>query len=272
VRDANEAALRLAPAGAALDSPLERWPRVGAALCRHLDSGGDGELVLDDPPAWYEVQRQALGDPLMPVGELLQLHDVSRRHRAHDEALRTLAVRQAELERATASQEELRDLALRDALTGLPNRRALQARHAELASAELTAQRPLSLVLIDLDHFKRVNDTYGHGVGDTVLREFAAHLAGGLRSGDLPHRIGGEEFALLVPGATPDVAARRLESIRAALAERPLAGMAEPVTFSAGVAGVGAATDRGLDSLLAEADGALYRAKREGRDRTVVAS
>ena len=278
-----DAAGRLAevnPAAAALggppllDRPLAEWSPLGPALAQHLAAGAGGELALGEPARLYEVQRRELGSHGQSIGALIQLHDVSARHQAHAEAVRSLSARQVELERATALQALLREQAMHDALTGLLNRRALQEQHSQeqLArrSSDAAATPPLALVLMDLDHFKRINDTHGHAAGDAVLRDFAVALRSGLRSGDTLARIGGEEFALLMPGATADQATRRVQGLRDIVARWDLGSLGEAVTFSAGVA-VAAPGRESLEALLDAADRALYQAKRAGRDRTVVA-
>jgi diguanylate cyclase (GGDEF)-like protein len=268
VRDANDAALRMAPPAGGLDRPLAEWPRLGPALLRHLGTGDEyGVLELHGPSAWYEVQRRPLATRGASIGELVVLHDVSASHEAHNATLRTLAARQVELEKATALQALLREQAMHDALTGVLNRRALDERHAHERGGEL----PLALVLLDLDHFKRINDTHGHAIGDAVLRDFAAALRTGLRASDALFRIGGEEFALLMPGVVPEVAERRVETLRGIVAQWRLAGLADPVTFSAGVA-ASRPPHASLPGLLEEADAALYRAKRDGRNRTAIAT
>ncbi len=272
VVDANRAAFRLAPIEPLLDTALARWPRVGPALQRHLAEPSPPALLeLDDPPAWYEVQRRELGEPGRAVGVLVQLHDVSQHHRAHVEALRHLAARDAELSQASALQTLLREQALQDPLTGLLNRRALEQHHAQQVGASAGTAPEYCLVLMDLDHFKRVNDTHGHGVGDAVLRDVAATLRSGLRAGDALFRIGGEEFALLLPGAGAPLAVRRIDELRALVTASRPAGLPDPITFSAGVARAGP-EPASLDSLLQAADAALYQAKRDGRNRTVLAA
>jgi diguanylate cyclase (GGDEF)-like protein len=148
-----------------------------------------------------------------------------------------------------------------DQLTGLLNRRALEPRFAEIAQQAALSHQPVSVVLGDIDHFKRVNDEHGHAVGDDVLREVAAALRGSLRSFELLYRYGGEEFLLLLPGADEDAAARIAATLRAAVAALYPAGL--EVTCSFGVAT--ATTD--FDGLLPSADAALYAAKRNGRNR-----
>ncbi|GEK47238.1 hypothetical protein HPA02_15210 [Bisbaumannia pacifica] len=157
-----------------------------------------------------------------------------------------------------------------DPLTGLDNRRHLY----EVAAQEFARYRrdagPLSLVLIDLDHFKRINDAYGHPTGDAVLVALARTLLGEVREVDRVARLGGEEFAVLLPDSDPAGAARLAERIRARIAclELPERAAGERLTASLGVA---TATPQmaGLEALYAVADRRLYRAKAEGRDRVV---
>jgi diguanylate cyclase (GGDEF)-like protein len=157
--------------------------------------------------------------------------------------------------------------ALVDALTGLANRRAAEQRLAiELARASRFGS-PLSIVFADLDHFKRVNDTFGHPTGDLVLRELAAVLASTVRGIDLAARWGGEEFCLILPGTDVTGAARLAERVRTALAERTILtteGMPLYVTASFGVAG--RPPSASAEELIASADAALYDAKRRGRN------
>lgn len=150
-----------------------------------------------------------------------------------------------------------------DPLTGLPNRRAL---YGQIETA-LTGTAPCSVVLLDIDHFKRVNDVYGHPTGDEVLVWVAGQLRAGLRAGDVPGRWGGEEFLLLLPGTGPADAWAVAERLRAALHATPHPQVGE-VTVSLGVSGAQPGDD--LGSLTRRADAALYEAKRQGRNRAVL--
>ncbi|MFY7778753.1 MAG: diguanylate cyclase [Elstera sp.] len=173
--------------------------------------------------------------------------------------------------------EALDHLVHRDHLTGLPNRRAfLLELEQALASAQRT-QRPLSLAIIDVDHFKSINDTFGHLTGDRVLKRLANHLQTSLRREDYIGRIGGEEFAILLPGADVNAAIGVLDASRASCKRAcggllpEIAGATAPrmVSFSGGVIGVADYGDAEnmAEFLLNLADEALYRAKAAGRDR-----
>ena len=154
-------------------------------------------------------------------------------------------------------------LATRDSLTGLANRRLFdESLQREVARARRLAT-PLSLLVLDVDHFKQVNDTYGHQTGDEVLREVADALVANTKNYDVAARYGGDEFVVLLPGCSRDDALRVAERVRHGISRA--VGEA-PVTISAGVASVpDNATD--AERLMAAADAALYDAKRTGRDR-----
>lgn len=162
-------------------------------------------------------------------------------------------------------------LATRDELTGLFNRRhMLEVLTQHQKRLIRSGHHRFCLALLDIDHFKRINDTHGHGVGDEVLREFAATLQRALRDTDVLARWGGEEFLLLINDTSPDLAIIGVDRARDLLAAAPLlAHMPElKVTFSAGLTGYEDVED--LSVCIERADRALYRAKSEGRDRTVI--
>jgi diguanylate cyclase len=168
-------------------------------------------------------------------------------------------------------EEAERELALQastDGLTGLLNRRSFEQRADEFLSAARRYHEPLALMLIDLDHFKRLNDARGHAAGDRALQLFAGVLAGCIRRGDLACRFGGEEFCVLLRRADAAAATVFDARLRAEVAQRNGAGPA--LTFSTGLAVV-ADTDADLASVLRRADAALYQAKHEGRARLVSA-
>jgi diguanylate cyclase (GGDEF)-like protein len=169
-------------------------------------------------------------------------------------------------------RQQLVRLASQDGLTGLPNRR----RTAELATdalAEATeGEKPLTVAIIDMDHFKFINDRCGHATGDYVLREFARLGRETVRTNDVLGRWGGEEFLLIMPGATPDVAMATLERLRTLVfgINLPPSGAGIRVSLSAGLA-MREKQVRSLDELIARADAALYTAKNDGRDLVRIA-
>lgn len=166
-------------------------------------------------------------------------------------------------------EEELRQLASTDALTGLLNRRAFMQRlEQEWARCRRFPDNGVALLMFDLDHFKAINDNFGHASGDLVLRHFAGELQGGLRSTDVAGRLGGEEFAVLLPGADLAAAVAWAERLRVRLTQVP-ATLPTVYTTSVG-ATLLTSTDGSPEAALARADNALYRAKAEGRNRTVL--
>jgi diguanylate cyclase (GGDEF)-like protein len=169
-------------------------------------------------------------------------------------------------------RHQLVRLASQDGLTGLPNRRrTVELAKAALASAE-EAGRPLAIAIIDMDHFKIINDRCGHATGDYVLKGFANAGRNALRPNDVLGRWGGEEFLLIMPDATLEVALATLERLRTLTfgIHLPSSGAGLRVSLSAGVT-VHDRVVRSLDELIARADSALYVAKNEGRDRVRVA-
>jgi len=164
------------------------------------------------------------------------------------------------------SDLEHRSEAVIDPLTGMLNRNALSSRVAELVQQSQLSGEPIGLILADLDHFKQVNDSLGHAIGDAVLRDVAYVLRKQLRAFDLAYRLGGEEFLVLLPGADAAQTEALAEQLREAVSARSVGGGVE-VTLSLGVS----ASERGdafdYAVVFAEADAALYQAKRLGRDR-----
>jgi diguanylate cyclase (GGDEF)-like protein len=158
-----------------------------------------------------------------------------------------------------------------DSLTGLPNRRALDDTFRLMIAQASRTLTPLSAMLIDLDRFKDVNDTYGHDRGDEVLAAMATTLKDSVRTSDFAARLGGEEFLVLLPNTDPTTAGVVAEGIAKSLAKTSVHGMEQMVTASFGVAGY---PMHGLDmpNLLRSADRALYQAKRDGRDCVRVAT
>ena len=161
--------------------------------------------------------------------------------------------------------ESSRQEASTDGLTGLPNRRALEAEVADLLDRGI----PFILVLADLDKFKRLNDTYGHEVGDRALQLFAGVLRDNVRGNDVVARLGGEEFVLVYPNMTVEISVEAIGRLRAALARAVASSTLPPFTCSFGIAHSSVGVDG--DTILRVADAGLLEAKDLGGDQTVVA-
>jgi two-component system, cell cycle response regulator len=175
-----------------------------------------------------------------------------------------------EADEARRATEHFREMALRDALTGLYNRRYVDEQLPVLLTESAGGRGPLSIAIVDLDHFKRINDTLSHATGDTVLQQVALLLQEAAEQGGVAARLGGEEFLLIMPETAADEALRRAERLRRRVrghAWAPLTGIL-PVTTSIGVA-TAATGGTGMAALLADADRRLYAAKRGGRNRVV---
>jgi diguanylate cyclase (GGDEF)-like protein len=194
---------------------------------------------------------------------------LGRKNRELQAVVRELADAHAELERRTEQLErlqgQLREQADRDWLTGLHNRRFLARELGRLAGEKVTG--PFSLAVIDLDHFKSINDRFGHDVGDRVLVRAAALLVNALRRDDVVVRTGGEEFVVLMPSTEPSAATIACERLRLAIAGEPWEELAPGLTLTASVGLATAAEEVDLDALARVADRRLYDAKHAGRDR-----
>jgi diguanylate cyclase (GGDEF)-like protein len=219
--------------------------------------------------------RNLMAAPLRVNGRVEGAIVLSRRRNTAwpESAHRLLAAAAVETSAALARVYSLRDAETRattDALTGLPNRRYFDE-YLALLGRRRRAEDRVGVLMIDIDRFKVLNDTFGHAVGDHVLREVAQAIAGAVREDDVPARFGGEEFAVLLKSPTPAVALEVGERVRRSVGALDLRTMGVPsVSVSVGVA-VADAPDIALDTVVDDADRALYRAKRSGRDRVVAA-
>jgi diguanylate cyclase (GGDEF)-like protein len=166
------------------------------------------------------------------------------------------------------SDMEHRNEAVVDPLTGMLNRKALSARVGELSQQARVSGAPVGVIVGDLDHFKRINDSLGHSTGDAVLRDVAYVMRKQLRAFDLTYRLGGEEFLILLPGADLREAEARAERLRQAVGAVPMAAGVR-LTMSFGVSASPPQGEFDYDAVFAAADRALYQAKRGGRDRVV---
>jgi diguanylate cyclase (GGDEF)-like protein len=218
----------------------------GDVLCNPLTVGGQiiGSVLMNRGSRFGELDEHRIRDSVSQAAPVLA-------------NLRNLAI--AELRAST------------DSLTGLPNKRAVEDTMKQMLAQATRAGRPLALLVLDLDHFKDINDRFGHGVGDSTLANVGAAITSALRDGDFAGRSGGEEFVILLAETATEGACEAAERIRAAISAIAVPGDDRTLTASVGVA---AYPDHAgsLERLERLADAALYVAKRSGRDRVEVAS
>lgn len=215
-------------------------------------------------------------EPNSPPLAVLTMQDMTEVHHRiaeitalREQALSELALRKQVEASLLESQERLRMLATTDDLTGVANRRKIMSvLKAELGRAKRHGA-PVSLIAVDADFFKRINDTHGHDVGDEALRHLAEVLRRQVREVDLVGRLGGEEFAVVLPETGLDEACHVAERLRQAVARTPLVhgGHVIPMTMSAGVAASAPHAGDDPQTLMKRADNALYHAKHAGRNR-----
>jgi len=227
-------------------------------LSRTCEASGDLAGALHHFKSYHTLERESQTTEARRSADALLLRSEIARVQREAEELRREHANLARVNR------ELSHQAREDPLTGLPNRRVLN----ETVDAAAAKARRIALAVFDVDRFKAINDTHSHAVGDSVLRTIADVLRAACRSGDLPVRLGGEEFVVLLHGASTADAFAVAERVRAAVASHRWDELAPSlqVTLSAGVA---AGEARGERDLLRAADVALYRAKREGRNRVL---
>ncbi len=281
VLNRNNSADRLEPATDLPEgSPLVTG-LVGAAprsclavrLARTHAEGGDGRPPLLACQVCTGLDSYTTCEPLIVSGEVIGSVLLG-----HDQPLapQQLDTIKQSVFQAAPLLGNLRSLALaqfranNDFLTGLANKRATEDTLRRMVAQANRSLSPLAAIMVDLDHFKKVNDLHGHGVGDEALAAVGAALADSIRASDYAGRYGGEEFLLLLPGTGSDDAAHVAEKVRLAIAAISIPALQGPLTASFGVAALPA--DSGdASGLLRQADRALYQAKAEGRNRVVQA-
>jgi len=232
------------------------------------------------------VHADVLGSVCVPVigqGQTLGLIHVAVQHEHWDNTkqgeitlrrLRTMADRVGPALANLRLRETLRTLSIRDPLTGLFNRRYLEESLARELHRAARTDKPLAAIMIDIDHFKRFNDQFGHEAGDLVLRSFAEIIGQNIRKSDMACRLGGEELVVILPDAGVEVAMNRAEALRQAIHDLHLRYHNAPLGSVTASFGVAVYPDHATaaEALLHAGDTALYRAKREGRNRVCIAS
>jgi len=238
-------------------------PDDSSLRCRHVDAS---------------IDKEYLGVPMMAAGEIMGLlhMELGDNHKCNqkEQELALIVAEHLALSLSNLKlRETLRDQSIRDPLTELFNRRYMEESLERELHRATRKQNNLAVMMLDLDHFKTFNDTYGHEAGDDLLREFSAMIRKHTRAGDIACRFGGEEFIIILPEATLEIAAKRAEQILTSTTSLKIGGNREytPITVSIGIA---AFPDHGksLGELLRMSDEALYQAKNKGRNRVEIAS
>lgn len=268
--------------GQSIVQVMGKWP----SLLKHCQGRTNTEVLIticQQPPLHLNLRLNMLCDrDQRPTGKLIVLRDMTALHQSQlelrqtndaqrrtQQALKkTNDILESRLRENEALQHQLKEQAIRDDLTGLFNRRYFE----EALLAEFVKARrdhtPLAVVLVDIDYFKRVNDTYGHQAGDCALQVLAGVIQAHVRTSDIACRYGGEEFILAMPGMTLVEAMERAEAIRVAVKETVVQFREHAIQTTVS-GGVGALPEHegGQDELISRVDQALYAAKKEGRDR-----
>ncbi|WP_203986526.1 tetratricopeptide repeat-containing diguanylate cyclase [Virgisporangium aurantiacum] len=269
----------------AIDGLVEVLARVGAVgekplmmtahkeLCDAYEQNGDFRRALEHYRSYHEMEQEARSDVAAARARLMTHHFELDHARLEADNARL----EAELHRVRSHELELRTVELdryahEDSLTGLANRRWADLTVPQLLAAAEQADAPFTIAIADIDRFKGVNDDFGHLIGDEVLRHVAAVLRAGLAEPAFVARLGGEEFVIVLPGAEPDAALARCDTLRTLVSAYDWASVCAglTVTISMGVAGRGSGDN--YRDLLDAADTGLYEAKRTGRDRVVPAA
>jgi two-component system CheB/CheR fusion protein len=227
--------------------PVDERARIAASLIRVMETGREFSTCTSVGSAQIELKAARAGDLIS-----LHMRDVTQETKAREDERRQI--------------DDLRELAEKDALTGLANR----ARFQEALQSALSADGPLhvSLVIADVDRFKELNDSLGHPAGDRALKAVADALSGAVRGCDTVARIGGEEFAVIMPGASREQAFAAAERLRTTIETLNFSERSLTASFGASTFPIDAT---GAEELVATADKALYRAKKAGRNRVVSA-
>ena len=266
------------PPDPALRRRFGRLALVDDRQATPMTGGGVGSRIAERLAARARLTyglRNTIAAPLITEAGVMGAIVVSRRSPEPwaDSARRILNGAAIEASAALARATHHRDAEARattDALTGLPNRRYFDE-FCTLLARRRRADDAVGVLIVDIDHFKSVNDTWGHGVGDEVLKAVARAITTAVRDDDVPCRFGGEEFAVLLRNPSPSVAVDVAERVRAAVGRLELGELGpDRVTVSVGVA-VAESADQPIGHVIESADRALYEAKRSGRDRVVAA-
>lgn len=258
------------------------WERYNRVLESRAAETFEISTMTGGSKHWFRVHARPMGEGfLLTYSDITELKNAnlaleSRAKLLADQVGYERRTREALVEEISAREmieSELRRIADADTMTGVMNRRSFLERCDKSASITRTRQQPMSVIVLDIDHFKTVNDTYGHAAGDAVIVAVVERLSSNIRQTDLLGRIGGEEFGICLPKATVEIAARVADDLRRRLCAEPVTlpeGMALTVTASFGVAEL--QPGETIHDMINRADRALYAAKQGGRNRVATAS
>lgn len=274
--DINPAAERLlsvlgpAPIGKPAIELLDPWPEIQEHFRGEVESRQQITLPAA-PHTTLDLRISELRSSRDTLkGRLITMRDISDRVRIEEELRRANRRLQNQIDEVKKLRDQLREQAIRDPLTGLFNRRYLEESLGRELAKVKRDESPLGIAMLDIDYFKSFNDTHGHAAGDRMLQALADILQHNTRAGDIVCRYGGEEFVVVLPSAPLDVALLRIEYCRQTFGARVVehAGERLQSTLSAGVASF---PQHGgdVETLLAAADEAMYRAKQAGRDQVM---
>lgn len=275
-----------------IESTNDRLGAIGDELDVELNSDYSSALLAYERSEWIAALAATVSVMLIVFGVWLVgrvlLNSISRlvdgveRFRSGDRDFRVEIAIPPELTEVAdefnkmivqirRSESALIDLAIHDKLTGLLNRHAFDQEIADARSRMLRSGEPFSLLILDLDRFKQINDTYGHAVGDDVLRQASREMTSCLRDFDKVFRLGGEEFAILLPGIAATDAGVVAERIRCAIAAARIRADDQEIKVTASIGIAQSSADSEIATVIKAADAAMYQAKREGRNRVVLA-
>lgn len=279
---------------ALLGDMVDKLDEISQFVAEQHDNQSQSQASSETLNTQLISEMKAMGDTVDSAGDLQQirqqvrsrldaidkhLQDFRQREvtltaaiRARSDQMRSRIVElEAEAKRLHNQLQDEQRLSTIDTLTKIPNRLAYEKRIDEELHRWRRFQQPTCLAVWDVDHFKRINDTYGHRAGDRVLRVVADCFAGRIRSTDFIARYGGEEFVIILPGTTLDDAARFSEKLRAAIAEIGFHFRGDPISITASSGITALLADDSADIAFDRADKAMYRAKQTGRNRCVTA-
>jgi diguanylate cyclase (GGDEF)-like protein/PAS domain S-box-containing protein len=250
---------------------LANWQELVSLCNQPLNKQVETQMVVDQDIYFHVLVSPMLDNRNHPAGNLVILHDISQQKSAEFALQKANERLQSQLAEIQRLQDNLRQQAIRDSLTGLFNRRYLEETLERELSRAVRKKYPLSLLMLDIDHFKMVNDTYGHAAGDAVLQSLGNHLLSYSRKLDIACRFGGEEFVLVLAESDAASALKRAEEWRAAIEKMNVIHAANTIhiTVSIGIA-VFPQHAENMKDLLYAADQALYTAKKTGRNRVVL--